>query len=68
MAMVSMLFGWIGQELRLDRWIVNLSIFEHVPELPGGDMAITPLIVMTVAAAGLTAVRLAGLERRDVPS
>ncbi|MEU6717364.1 ABC transporter permease [Nonomuraea sp. NPDC046802] len=64
-AMASMLSGWIGQELRLSQWIVNLSLFEHVPKL-AGHMAVTPLIVMTVVATGLITIGLAAFKRRDI--
>ncbi|MFC4115102.1 ABC transporter permease [Nonomuraea zeae] len=67
-AMVSMLFGWIGGELQLDRWFIDLSVFEHVPKLPGADLTATPLVVMTVGAAALVAVGLAGFGRRDLPT
>ncbi|MDP4510136.1 ABC transporter permease [Nonomuraea turcica] len=67
-AMVTMLFGWVGGELQLDQWVIDLSVFEHVPKLPGGDMAAAPLIIMTVAAAAFVAVGLAGFTRRDMPT
>ncbi|TDD21612.1 ABC transporter permease [Nonomuraea diastatica] len=67
-AMVSMLFGWVGLELQLDQWVIDLSVFEHVPKLPGGVMTATPLIVMTVVAAALIAAGLAGFTRRDMPT
>ncbi|TDD10403.1 ABC transporter permease [Nonomuraea deserti] len=67
-AVVSMLFGWVGGELQLDQWVVDLSVFEHVPKLLGGDMAITPLLIMTAAAAALVAIGLAGFGRRDMPT
>ncbi|MGW4956441.1 ABC transporter permease [Nonomuraea sp. NPDC004186] len=67
-AMVSMLFGWVGLELQLDQWVIDLSVFEHVPKLPGGVMTATPLIVMTVVAAALVAAGLAGFTRRDMPT
>ncbi|MEU0482402.1 ABC transporter permease [Streptosporangium sp. NPDC006013] len=64
----TMVLGWAAQELLLGQWVINLSVFQHVPQLPGGQMAILPLVVMTVSAAVLVAVGLVGLSRRDMPT
>lgn len=58
--------GMLGTLLDLPRWIVELSPFEHVPQLPGADLALAPLIVLTLAAALLTGVGLAAVLRRDI--
>ncbi|MEV6041261.1 ABC transporter permease [Nonomuraea sp. NPDC052116] len=65
---VSMLAGFIGLELQLDEWVAKLSVFEHLPKLPGGDLAVPPLILMTAVAAALIVIGLTGLRRRDMPA
>ncbi|PSK95373.1 ABC-2 type transport system permease protein [Murinocardiopsis flavida] len=65
-ALVSLFFGWISGELAPDLWIRNLSVFEHLPKLPGGAFTPVPLAVLTVAAAALVAAGFLGLRRRDL--
>jgi ABC-2 type transport system permease protein len=59
------LVGFFGQLLDLPQWAMDLSPFEHVPELPAQGVEWLPLAVLTLVAAALTAVGLAGLGRRD---
>ncbi|MCI2417988.1 ABC transporter permease [Saccharopolyspora sp. K220] len=66
--MVSLLLGWLGGELQLSQWVLDLSVFNHIPQLPGGDVAVLPLVVLTAIAAALTVLGLLGLRRRDVPA
>lgn len=63
---VFLLFGQLGQILRLDQWLLDLSPFTHLPRSLGGDLALTPLLWMVVIAAALSGVGLMGLRRRDV--
>ncbi|MFI6326188.1 ABC transporter permease [Nonomuraea sp. NPDC050556] len=65
---VSLFFGWIAGELQLSQWVLGLSAFSHVPQLPGGPMSATPLVVLTALAALLVAAGLYGLRRRDLPA
>jgi len=58
--------GFLGPVLGLPPWVNDLSPFQHVPELPGGDLALAPLVALSALAAGLTAVGLVGLRRRDI--
>lgn len=73
----AMTFGWVvvvyavfvgllGEVLQLPEGMFNLSPFHHVPPLPGGEFSIAPLAVLTLTAAALTAVGLAGFRRRDL--
>ncbi|GAA1357913.1 ABC transporter permease [Streptomyces beijiangensis] len=58
--------GWIGPALDLPRTVLGLSPFGHLPKLPGGEMAWTPVLLLTAIAAALVAGGLAGLRRRDL--
>lgn len=58
--------GMFGQILHLPGWVQNLSPFQHVPGYPATNLAVLPLVVLTAAAAVLTAVGLLGFENRDL--
>jgi len=53
-------------DLQFPDWMNNLSPFGHVPQLPAADMSWTPMLVLTVVAAGLIWLGLAGFRRRDL--
>lgn len=58
--------GWLGPVLRLPQWVLDVSPFTHAPHLPGGPVPVAPTLLLTAAAAVLTAAGLAGLHRRDL--
>jgi polyether ionophore transport system permease protein len=60
--------GYLGEILRFPGWLKDLSPYGHVPRLPAAEMSWPPLLVLTAIAAALTALGLAGLRRRDLPS
>jgi ABC-2 type transport system permease protein len=60
------LIGMFGQLLDLATWVEQLSPFQHVPQYPATDLHVLPLAVLVAIAAGLTAIGLAGLRRRDI--
>jgi ABC-2 type transport system permease protein len=62
---VCFVIGFFGQLLALAGWIQDLSPFQHVPQYPAADLALFPLAVLVAIAAGLTAIGLVGLRRRD---
>jgi ABC-2 type transport system permease protein len=64
---ICLLVLLVGETLRLDQWLLDVSPFTHVPRLPGGDVTVTPLVTLTGVAVILTAVGLSGLRRRNVP-
>ncbi|MCY1137623.1 ABC transporter permease [Actinoplanes sp. Pm04-4] len=64
---VCLLILLVGQTLQLDQWFLDISPFTHVPHLPGGEASATPLVTLTLIAAALTAVGIAGLRRRNIP-
>ncbi len=63
---ISLLIGQLGPVLELDQWVLDLSPFTHLPQLPGGELTWTPLVWLTAAALVLTAAGLVGLRRRDI--
>lgn len=56
----------LGAILRWDQWVLDLSPFSHVPDLPGGELTAAPLLWLAAAAAALTAAGLLGFRRRDI--
>jgi ABC-2 type transport system permease protein len=58
----------VGGAVRLDQWVLDISPYTHLPHLPGGQVTVAPLAVLTVVAAALAAAGLAGLRRRDIPT
>ncbi|GAA3373615.1 ABC transporter membrane-spanning protein [Streptomyces sannanensis] len=63
---LALALGWIGPALKLPQWVMDLSPFGHLPKLPGTEMDWTPVLLLTVLAAALTATGLAALRRRDL--
>ncbi len=58
--------GYLGQILQFPGWMNNLSPFGHVPQLPADELTWTPLVVLTLLAAALIVLGLAGFRRRSV--
>jgi ABC-2 type transport system permease protein len=58
--------GFLGPVLGIPTWIQDLSPFERVPRLPAASLALPPLVALSVIAAALMLVGLAGLRRRDL--
>ncbi|MDO0935070.1 ABC transporter permease [Streptomyces sp. DG2A-72] len=58
--------GYLGQILQFPDWMNNLSPFGHVPQLPAADMSWTPMLLLTLVAAGLVWLGLTGFSRRDL--
>ena len=61
-----LLLGQLGQILQFPQWALDASPFSHVPRLPAADLAVAPLVILTVIASALIAIGLAGFQRRDV--
>ncbi|GAA0535902.1 exporter of polyketide antibiotics [Paractinoplanes ferrugineus] len=57
----------VGSTLQLDQWFLDLSPFTHIPHLPGGEVAATPIVTLLAVAAVLAAAGLLGLRRRNIP-
>jgi ABC-2 type transport system permease protein len=63
-----LLLGQVGALLQLGQPLLDVSPFTHIPRVPGGTVAATPLLILTVLAAALLAAGLAGFRRRDIPA
>ena len=60
------LLGQLAEVLRLDRLVLDLSPFAHVPRVPGGSLHADALLWLTVVAVGLTVTGMLALQRRDL--
>lgn len=63
---LCLLIGQVAAMLQLSQWVMDISPFNHVPRLPGGEVTAAPLIVMTALAVALTLIGIAGFRRRDI--
>jgi ABC-2 type transport system permease protein len=63
---LCVLLGELGSALRLPSRLLDLSPYTHVPRLPGGEVAWTPLAWLTAVALALAVAGFVGLRRRDV--
>ena len=57
----------VGETLQLDQWLLDISPFTHIPHVPGGAVALTPLITLTAVAVVLGGLGIGGLRRRNIP-
>jgi ABC-2 type transport system permease protein len=65
---VVLFFTTFGQPLQLNRWLLDLSPFGHLPRLPAAAFTATPLAWLVATAAVLAAAGLAGFRCRDLIS
>lgn len=56
----------LERALQLPQWLVDLSPFGHVPQLPVAALEAAPLAAMSAVAVALVTAGLVGLRRRDV--
>ncbi|GAA1252671.1 exporter of polyketide antibiotics [Prauserella halophila] len=56
----------LGPAFRLPGWVVDISPFEHAPELPGGEVTLLAPVVMLLLALTLAAAGTAGFAGRDL--
>jgi polyether ionophore transport system permease protein len=62
----AVVIALLGPILDLPAAVSDLSPFSHSPSLPGGDPHAAALAILTAIAAGLVAVGLVALGRRDI--
>lgn len=65
---VAFVVGWLGTVLDLPDAVRTLSPYHHLPQVPVEDVAVVPLVVLTLLATALTAAGVVGFRRRDVAS
>jgi ABC-2 type transport system permease protein len=58
--------GLFGRLLDLPAWLVDVSPFQRVPQVPAADPTVLPLVTLTGLAAALTTVGVMGFQHRDV--
>jgi ABC-2 type transport system permease protein len=61
-----LLIGEFGSLFELRQSVMDISPYAHVPDLPGGELTLTPLIWLTAIAAALLTVGLTTFRRRDI--
>ena len=62
-----LLLGEFATILGLPDWLMNVSPFGHIPQLPGGSMDAVPVVTLVAVAIAVAALGLTGLRRRDIP-
>jgi len=62
----SLVVTWIGALLSLPDWLLNLTPFAQLPQLPVEAMRWVPVLVTALIAAALVVVGLVGYRRRDL--
>jgi ABC-2 type transport system permease protein len=62
----SVVLAQLGQILQLPGWLMNLSPFTHIPQMPVEPFSATPVVALSAVAAGMVAAGIAGFARRDV--
>lgn len=60
------LMGFFAPVWDLPQWVRNLSVFEHIPEIPIEDFVTTPLLILTVIAVAVGLAALASFRNRDL--
>jgi len=63
---LAVLIELFGQVLQLSHWVLDISPFTHSPRLPGGTVAVAPLLWLGLAVLAFSVVGLAALRRRDI--
>lgn len=62
----AVLVAYFGGLLRLPQWLVDISPYQHIPRMPAAEFTALPLVLLTVVAAALVAIGVAGFRRRDL--
>lgn len=62
----SLIVTWIGALLNLPDWLLELTPFAQLPQLPVEPMGWTPVLVTAALAAALLPLGLTGYRRRDL--
>ena len=57
---------YLKETLELSEWLVNLSVFEHIPQLLTDELRVLPLIALTVLFMIATVIGVIGYNKRDI--
>lgn len=57
---------YLGGLLKFPKWLMNLSIFEIVPKIPGEEMEFLPILILTIVAIIFIILGFIGYNKRDV--
>ena len=63
---VALAIGMFGPVLDLPQVVLDLSPFGHVPKLPGADVVLAPLVLLTAIGAIALTAGLGAFRRRDI--
>ena len=63
---VCFVIGFFGDLLKPPHWVIELSPFQHTPQLPAARFALTPVVMLLAIAAALVATGCTAFRRRDV--
>ena len=55
-----------GELLDVPGWLIDVSPYSHIPDVPATELTPAPLIVLTLIAAALIAAGLAAFRHRDL--
>jgi ABC-2 type transport system permease protein len=67
-AMIAVVWvGLLGIIIGLPDWTSNLSPLGHDALVPAADLAVTPLVILSLIALALFAAAFRGFQRRDIP-
>lgn len=58
--------GLFGQLFELPGWLMDVSPFQHVPQMPVAGFSLAATLALVAVAAALLALGFAGFRRRDV--
>lgn len=57
---------YFKETLQMPEWLVNLSVFEHIPEYPLEDITVKPVVILILLAAAVSIAGFFGYNRRDL--
>jgi ABC-2 type transport system permease protein len=63
---ICFFLAMFGDLLDVPGWMLDLSPFSHIPDVPATDLTLAPLIFLTLIAAALIAAGLTGFRHRDL--
>lgn len=62
----SALLTLLGRSIRLSEWMIDLSPYSHLPQVPGSSIDTGPLVGLAAAAAALSTAAFVGFAQRDI--